>query len=214
MVAVVMFVLSSTLVSVDETPAAPQSLAAERASVSSEIADAKKKGVGTKPYEDELASIDHDMAAGQSEDSSRKRLASVSQALKSQIAHIVDLRSSVRRIPISISANGPTQMQSTVPEDERLYVNYMKALQRTIKRNWHPAKGNESRHAIVRFKILRNGSITNLQLWSSSGNAAADEAALEAVKDSAPLPFPHGSKDNDQDIEFTFDYNVHGASTW
>ncbi len=86
---------------------------------------------------------------------------------------------------------------------------YMRELQRRIKRNWHPPRGNESKRVVLLFKVSRDGRLLRLTINKSSGVSDADDAALEAVKMSAPFrPLPPEFQGNDIDIQFTFDYNV------
>jgi TonB family protein len=90
---------------------------------------------------------------------------------------------------------------------------YMANLQRNIKRNWFPPKGQESRRVVVVFKVNNNGSYSDLKLSKSSGIAVADQAALRAVETASEnfKPLPAGAPAN-VDIEFTFDYNVWGKN--
>ena len=86
---------------------------------------------------------------------------------------------------------------------------YMRELQRRIKRNWHPPRGNESKRVVVLFKVSRDGRLLRLNINKTSGNPEADDAALESVKMSAPFrPLPPEYQGSDIDIQFTFDYNV------
>lgn len=90
---------------------------------------------------------------------------------------------------------------------------YMKELQRRIKMNWDPPKGNESKRVILLFKIARDGRLLSVNVHRSSGLPAADNAAINAVKLTAPFrPLPPEFKGNSVDIQFTFDYNVFGVS--
>ena len=90
---------------------------------------------------------------------------------------------------------------------------YMRELQRKIKYNWHPPKGNESRKVVLLFKIAKNGQLLSCRVYKSSGLPSADQAALNAVKMTAPFrPLPADYKGSNIDIQFTFDYNVFGAS--
>ncbi len=90
---------------------------------------------------------------------------------------------------------------------------YMKELQRRIKMNWDPPKGNESKRVILLFSIARDGRLLNVKVYRSSGLPAADNAAIDAVKLTAPFrPLPPEFKGNSVDIQFTFDYNVFGVS--
>lgn len=86
---------------------------------------------------------------------------------------------------------------------------YMRELQRRIKRNWHPPRGNESKRVVLLFKVSRDGRLLSLRVNKTSGNGEADDAALEAVRMSAPFrPLPPEYQGSDIDIQFTFDYNV------
>ena len=90
---------------------------------------------------------------------------------------------------------------------------YMKELQRRIKMNWDPPKGNESKRVILLFTIARDGRLLNIKVHRSSGLPAADKAAMDAVKLTAPFrPLPAEFKGNSVDIQFTFDYNVFGVN--
>ena len=92
---------------------------------------------------------------------------------------------------------------------------YMKELQRRIKMNWDPPKGNESKRVVLLFSIARDGRLLNVKVHRSSGLQSADNAAIDAVKLTAPFrPLPPGYKQQSVDIQFTFDYNVFGASTY
>ena len=89
----------------------------------------------------------------------------------------------------------------------------MKELQRRIKMNWDPPKGNESKRVVLLFSIARDGRLLNVKVHRSSGLPAADNAAIDAVKLTAPFrPLPPEFKGNSVDIQFTFDYNVFGVS--
>jgi len=86
---------------------------------------------------------------------------------------------------------------------------YMRELQRRIKRNWHPPRRDESKHVQVLFKLSKKGDLLRLNISKSSGNIEIDDAAIKAVKMSAPFrSLPPEYKGNDIDIQFTFDYNV------
>ncbi len=90
---------------------------------------------------------------------------------------------------------------------------YMKELQRRIKMNWDPPKGNESKRVILLFSIARDGRLLNVKVHRSSGLQAADNAAINAVKLTAPFrPLPAEFRGESVDIQFTFDYNVFGVS--
>lgn len=90
---------------------------------------------------------------------------------------------------------------------------YMRDLQRRIKMNWDPPKGNESKRVVLLFKIAKDGRLLSCSVFKSSGLPSADKAALNAVQLTAPFrPLPAEYKGQSIDIQFTFDYNVFGAS--
>lgn len=90
---------------------------------------------------------------------------------------------------------------------------YMRELQRRIKMNWDPPKGNQSKRVVLMFKIAKDGRLLSCNVFKSSGLPNADKAAINAVQASAPFrPLPAEFKGPSIDIQFTFDYNVFGAS--
>ncbi len=90
---------------------------------------------------------------------------------------------------------------------------YMRELQRRIKMNWEPPKGNESKTVILLFKIAKDGRLISQSVIKSSGMPAADRAAMRAVNLTAPFkPLPQEYKGDSVDIQFTFDYNVFGIN--
>ena len=92
---------------------------------------------------------------------------------------------------------------------------YMRELQRRIKLNWDPPKGNESKRVVLLFKIAKDGRLLSCRVHKSSGLPSADQAALKAVELTAPFrPLPADFKGQSIDIQFTFDYNVFGGSRY
>lgn len=92
---------------------------------------------------------------------------------------------------------------------------YMRELQRRIKMNWDPPKGNESKRVVLLFKIAKDGRLLSLRVFKSSGIPSADKAALSAVELTAPFKrLPPEFRGQSIDIQFTFDYNVFGASQY
>lgn len=92
---------------------------------------------------------------------------------------------------------------------------YMRELQRRIKMNWDPPKGNESKRVVLLFKIAKDGRLLSCRVVKTSGVQAADRAAISAVELTAPFkPLPPEFKGQSVDIQFTFDYNVFGASRY
>ena len=88
-------------------------------------------------------------------------------------------------------------------------------VQRRIKMNWDPPKGNESKRVVLLFKIAKDGRLLSCRVNKSSGLPSADQAALKAVELTAPFrPLPADFKGQSIDIQFTFDYNVFNASRY
>lgn len=105
--------------------------------------------------------------------------------------------------------------QKTEPEEqqrqEKLFVKYMDDLQKDIKRNWNPPRGDESKRVVLLFKLDKQGTLLSVKVVQSSGSKSADEAAISAVEKSAPFkPLPIDFTGDNVDIQFTFDYKVFG----
>lgn len=112
--------------------------------------------------------------------------------------------------PSAGNPNGPFGIDAL---REPNFAPYMRELQSRIKYNWDPPKGNESKRVVLMFRIAKNGQLLSNKVVKSSGLAAADRAALNAVEITAPFrPLPVEFKGSHIDIQFTFDYNVFGAT--
>lgn len=86
--------------------------------------------------------------------------------------------------------------------------SYLAEVQKRIKKNWYPPRGEESKSVTLKFKVRKDGSAYSIKLVTSSGLSIVDQAAVTAVKTASPFPtLPAGSPD-EIDIKFTFDYNV------
>lgn len=106
--------------------------------------------------------------------------------------------------------NGPIGIDAL---REPNFAPYMRELQSRIKYNWDPPKGNESKRVVLMFRIAKNGQLLSNRVSKSSGMAVADRAALNAVEVTAPFkPLPAEFRGQYIDIQFTFDYNVFGAT--
>ena len=89
---------------------------------------------------------------------------------------------------------------------------YMRNLQRSIRMNWDPPKGNESKRVVTKFQIDKNGNLISSQIYKSSGSKEADNAALNAIRNTQYEPLPKDFNKPYVDIQFTFDYNVFSAT--
>lgn len=121
-------------------------------------------------------------------------------------------------MPLSSGNNIGSAMPEFLPQKSSNIVEpdfgpYMRELQRSIKANWNPPIDYRTKRVTVLFKIEKSGSLANCSVFQSSGNKAADKAAIDAVYKTAPFrPLPQEFSGNSIDIQFTFDYNVFGAS--
>lgn len=103
--------------------------------------------------------------------------------------------------------NSKTQ-QDILINDATTYMNYM---QKTIKANWNPPKFDNSMTTTVSFTIMKDGTITNAKIKTSSGNNEMDNAAITTVKNVVklqPLPSEITKQHHKTDVEFTFTYNA------
>ncbi|MBP7861700.1 TonB C-terminal domain-containing protein [bacterium] len=79
----------------------------------------------------------------------------------------------------------------------------MASLQRRVFYAWHPPDTTTDKEAVVRFRIHRNGKLSDLKLVSKSNSPFA-QSALQAIQDAAPFyPLPPGAPE-DVEIQFTF----------
>ena len=69
-------------------------------------------------------------------------------------------------------------------------VAYMNALEQHIKRGWRWIMGNQKLTAIVRFRILKDGTLQKIELSKSSGNSNFDDSVMRAVRKASPVPPP------------------------
>ncbi len=99
----------------------------------------------------------------------------------------------------------PAPLVSAKPD----YGPYLADLQRKIKREWHPPKGNTSDRVQVLFRLSKQGALSDLRILTPGLSEAASRAATEAVTRASQnfLELPAGAPDS-VGLEFTFDYNV------
>ena len=91
---------------------------------------------------------------------------------------------------------------------------YMRNMQRKIKRNWNPPSAKASNKVVLLYTLDREGNVKKCSVLKSSGLKKTDKAAKEALYKSAPFGnLPAEYKGKSIDVQFTFDYNVFGAST-
>jgi protein TonB len=85
------------------------------------------------------------------------------------------------------------------------YTLYIQAMHRRIGANWFRPQSGSGSPAVVYFRILRDGTVTEARVESSSGNPTFDRAALSAVRSSSPLnPLPYGYAGTYLGVHLTF----------
>ena len=73
------------------------------------------------------------------------------------------------------------------------YTLYINGMHRRIGSNWFRPQVPAGTSAVIYYRILRDGTIVDAKIETSSGNAVFDRAALSAVRSSSPLtPLPFG----------------------
>ncbi len=88
---------------------------------------------------------------------------------------------------------------------------YVEAVRNRISSNWlqstvDPAVRWAPR-AVVTFQVLRDGSVANIQLSRSSGNASVDNSAIRAIRESSPLArLPAEYPGANVSVEFYFEF--------
>ena len=89
---------------------------------------------------------------------------------------------------------------------------YVEAVQRRVSSNWLQSTVDSGVAAAPRatatFDILRDGTITNIQITQSSGNASVDASAVRALQGSSPLDrLPPEYVGSRVSVEFWFDFH-------
>lgn len=88
---------------------------------------------------------------------------------------------------------------------------YVQAVQRRVSSNWLQATVDPTvqwaPRAVIDFQIMRDGTITNIQITTSSGYPSVDASAVRAIQMSSPLnPLPGGYSGSFVNVEFWFDF--------
>ncbi len=68
------------------------------------------------------------------------------------------------------------------------YAYYVETLRNKISSTWYSPGAGSKLEAVVKFRIFRDGRISDLSLEVSSGSDAFDRSAMRAVKNAAPFP--------------------------
>ena len=89
------------------------------------------------------------------------------------------------------------------------FSDYMTTLQGTIQKNWNPPEFEQDGDATVMFTVTRYGDLVNTEIVESSQNPVFDEAALDALRKSAPFEkFPASTTKDALTIRYTFHTSI------
>jgi periplasmic protein TonB len=87
---------------------------------------------------------------------------------------------------------------------------YFSEIQRRVRENWNPQFAMEEYTTVLNFTIEKNGQITGLEVFQTSGNPDVDREALEAIQNSGPFaPLPASFPLNNVNIGFNFNIYIY-----
>lgn len=115
-------------------------------------------------------------------------------------------KSSIKAKPTPTATVSIKEKEPDSPELTLQKIAYSKDLAKKIKSNWKWKEKNEILKASIEIKLEPNGVISKSEITTSSGNKDFDNAIIESVKKSSPLPAPPKEIYKDfQSVRFTFD---------
>ena len=107
---------------------------------------------------------------------------------------VPDIPSGLQQGPGSSSAGGVATHQQAGGEFEARYPWYIAAAKRRVAPNWNllfldPAvRNSRTLHCVISFTIMHDGTVKNIRIAQSSGNASWDTSGLRAIQSSSPFP--------------------------
>ncbi len=87
------------------------------------------------------------------------------------------------------------------------FILYTQEVKQRVKQSWIVAEPKPGLTAVVRFGILANGEVVEVELAERSGDIVFDESAMRAVRKASPLPPPPEAYRNEftrQKVEVVF----------
>jgi len=116
----------------------------------------------------------------------------------------------------SFAMNGPTQggMGFSGPgggDFSGRFPSYVDAVRNRISSNWLQSTVDPTvrwaPRASFSFQVMRDGTVTNVQMLQSSGNRTVDNSALRAILSSSPMSaLPSNYSGSSVTVEFWFDF--------
>ena len=113
--------------------------------------------------------------------------------------------------PTAFAAGYPNSQNSGYgegnPSQNADFGPYMKRMQDKIKSKWNPPAQDRDAQIVVKYRILRDGTLDSYGILSSSGLQALDSAAIAALQSASPFePLPASFNRDSILVQFTFDY--------
>jgi protein TonB len=85
------------------------------------------------------------------------------------------------------------------------YGYYLDRLLLLIRGQWQRPQLGSGPEAVIHFRILRDGSVDDVELVTSSGYSSFDLAALRAVQSAAPFPpLPRSYREGELGVNLIF----------
>jgi TonB family protein len=111
-------------------------------------------------------------------------------------------------LPVSADEQENTQNIQKVNTQVDLS-GYVASLQKKIQKSWVPPEVIEQGHAVVIFKLDRDGNVIHSYIKESSGNNLYDISAMESIQKSSPFAsFPEGYNKETLTMQYVFNSSV------
>ncbi len=107
---------------------------------------------------------------------------------------------------VSCVACPKTDSQVAQPKGRIDLANYLLGMEKIIRSNWHPPKGNKTETVVLSFDVTANGKVSNI-VADKTSNSAYKMAAIAALKSSKFAQLPADAP-NTVSLNFTFSYNI------
>lgn len=126
---------------------------------------------------------------------------------KSSFAFTLDEPSLYRGIFLDTRSKQISEAYSA--ELEKELNSYVTEICNYIKNCWNPPFYSANITTIVRFVVVKDGTILNPRVYRSSGNKKMDKAAVQAVKDAVKYkPLPDLYKQDFMELQMAFEYHT------
>ncbi|HEY9733958.1 MAG TPA: TonB family protein [Drouetiella sp.] len=100
-----------------------------------------------------------------------------------------------------------TEIKRDTSFNQRQYYAFLRSLEMQVRRAWVPSDQDIERRTVVIFSVGGNGKLSTPQIYTSSGDPRADQAAINAVKHPGIVAVPPIGLGPKVNVQFTFDRN-------